>query len=82
MRLTGSQANEAYITPIAKEKGVGVWDFRGRRQFTERRKQLNVGKQMFAGPYGNSGTERNFNRLLNSSLSTTPGPYYAVVNLW
>lgn len=36
MKPTGRQAHEAYMAPIAKEKGVGVWDLKGRRQFTEK----------------------------------------------
>lgn len=43
---------EAYMPSIGKETGVGVWDFKTK----EDNSQEDGKKQMFVGPFINSGT--------------------------
>lgn len=40
MRPTGSQANEAYMGSITKEKNVGVWEFKGKETIHRKMKTI------------------------------------------
>lgn len=40
MRPTGSQAIEVNIAPRAKEKGVGVWNFKGKKTIHRKMKTI------------------------------------------
>lgn len=62
MNPTGSQANEAYMGSITKEKSVEVREFRGKEIIHRKMKKINcLVNKCLLGHTKTVDTERNFN---------------------